>query len=370
MKATAPLVDYLAAEVTDGVTSLTGDGCWDIVAKQFRSLRMKTAHACLSVAALLAQLAACDTRAAPASAADASAAPAADASADASAAPSADEACQDWAQANCSKLNECSPPLGGEYSASPGAVVQIYQDFAGCLVREKLFCNVLIDADTTASRMQSCAKAVLPQSCGEFEVALKPTDCPAGSRPSGTPCVANVQCQSGFCRNALGPQRRTIVFSTGEPGQPGQPPCGVCSSTLPSPRPSPPGRGLDEACTRDNQYGGECNKALRCISWTCVAPLGEGALCDPGHESCDSGLRCAPGPSGPGSVCTPFVLTTARPGESCRGRDIKCIGSSYCEYQTTCGGGTADGDICHTSCVPPAQCLGGQCVLPTAASCR
>jgi hypothetical protein len=324
-------------------TRLTGEGLSDTVTRQVRPLRMKTAHFCLFVAALLPQLAACG--------------------------PSADEACQESAQAYCSKLNACS-------SATLAAQ---YGDFAVCLVREKLRCNSLVDADkdTTASRMQSCAKAVSLQSCGEYLASLKPAGCPAGSRPSGSLCNANVQCESGFCDNVPG---RSVPSA-----------CGVCSSTLPSAggqlntgcRGYTPGRGIDvdvEAVS--------CNRALLCISaptgglpGTCVVPLGEGSSCDCGtcednNGGCDwnRGLRCI------GGVCTPDA--TARPGEGCAGGQ-RCVRSSMCWSppndlaRATCVGGIADGERCFTSgyssgadCLPPARCLSGTCVVPSAATCK
>jgi hypothetical protein len=146
----------------------------------------------------------------------------------------------------------------------------------------------------------------------------------------------------------------------------------------------PPSVGgqLNTGCSRSVP----CDRALLCISaptgglpGTCVVPLGAGSscdcgACDPGRGGCDwnRGLLCI------GGVCTPEA--TARPGESSCD-DKMCVRSSICypEYPGIpggCVGGSADGERCYDSgpnaptCVPPAQCMSGICVVPSAGACR
>src|SRR5262249_35252873 len=211
----------------------------------------------------------------------------------------------------------------------------------------------------------------LPSSC-----LVKP-----GLRLDGQGCGSSWQCMSTHCEKTNGD-------------------CGVCA-----PRAAAGGAcTVDEGCTVGRVCAGQkcvmpgalgatcgdgapCRGGLYCATSattantkTCATPLGVGGSCATDSNACDfaKGVGCNPFASPP----TCAMVAAAKGGEACGIVNNtlticivlnSCNGLSLIPLSTTGTGPNpaGDGQQCTDSvhCLPPANCVGGLCRLPSSSSC-
>jgi hypothetical protein len=275
--------------------------------------------------------------------------------------------CEGFARAMCARLEACSTFL----------VVGSYGSADACIARTASTCVdglALPDSAATAFGIAGCAAALSGVSCNAlFENAL-PEACSlvAGARVDGAACVVDAQCASTRCARTAGSTR-----------------CGSCAA-----RASNEGqcvantdceRGLicasDNKCRTPAAPGASCDTTHPCgLPWVCSAgtcqpALELGAACDPTADRCDpyAALSCDYNTQ----HCAGWARSAA--GQACgytaQGL-LACVGSATCqladEWQGTCRAPAADGGACQTddaSCLAPAQCRDGVCVLGSGGDC-
>jgi hypothetical protein len=278
--------------------------------------------------------------------------------------PGPAQACQDFAEAYCGRLNACAPFL-----------MQVsYGDVATCAARAQLTCGPGLSAPgahATATDMESCARAMEVQSCDDALDNSQPSACMVpGERPEGATCGVGTQCQSGYCRSIPG----TI--------------CGKCA----------PHSAAGGPCFLD----GDCAATLVCNQNVCAGPGGPGNPCGP-SQPCLRSLACVAGtcrtPVAVGSPCTfpgdcdgthgaycDLVRHECRPtrvastGDACGlidGGVVACIRGESCasakDGQGACHATASDRAPCgpDITCMPPATCtLAARCTLPNPAACQ
>jgi hypothetical protein len=284
------------------------------------------------------------------------------------AAPTTDEACNRVAKAMCDAVGGCAQT----------ALEVLYGDKATCIARATLSCTTdqaVEGISRTAGDLVMCAQQIGTAACGDLLAGKFPDVCAVkpGTTVSGMPCGSNWQCESTYCRKTDAK-------------------CGVCG----------PRAAVGADCTVD----GGCQKGLVCANKKCVAPGGPGADCNRPNQPCRSDLYCtAPsgagkcaakvGAGGPcadnpddacdfakGVVCNPIshvceTISVAKGGQACGlGMKTICVGFiAPCSNILTggiCASPAEDGATCggNAVCVPPAECVGGVCRLPSAPECK
>lgn len=228
----------------------------------------------------------------------------------------------------------------------------------------------------TPEDVEACAESFASAECTDLFVDKLPSECLSkGSFADGEACAHDEQCKTGFCKKA----------SFGA--------CGTCEG-----RPR-----AGETCSDD----ADCESGLGCVDRRCAkrgakgercstyAPCELGLVCDASTRSCVKGepvgATCASlyDPNMvkgcdvlEGAVCDRYATvcvqaTIAMPGESCRvtqvGKAIACGGGSVCDgYE--CVAPLAVGEACTVSggvpCEYPATCENGECVVPSAKTCK
>jgi len=286
-----------------------------------------------------------------------------DGSQDAATGPTPTQACQDFAESYCGRLNACAPFL----------MEVSYGDVATCASRLALTCAPGLGAPgahATPTDMEACAQAMANQSCEDALDNSQPSACMVpGGRVDDAGCGVGTQCQSGYCRPIPG----TI--------------CGTCQ-----PHSSAGGRCVIDA---------DCSATLVCHVGACVGPGVAGSPCGP-SEPCLRSLACvngrcqAPVPAGGqcfaptdcdgthGAYCDLFQqkctpTRVAMTGEPCGLTDagaVACIRGESCgnvkDGQGTCHPTAGDRAPCgpDIACLPPASCtLAARCTLPNPAAC-
>jgi hypothetical protein len=285
--------------------------------------------------------------------------------------PTVGEACAQFATAFCGRMTTCAP-----------FVAQIlYGDRAGCETRAALGCMLdfeVSDTNHTTTDMVACAHDASNASCDGLLANDLPASCQIkpGVRLNGQGCGSSWQCTSTHCEKTNGD-------------------CGVCA----------PRAGAGGACTVD----GGCNMGLVCAAQHCVAPGALGATCGDAAP-CRGGLTCSAtsktcatplgvGAScqndsnacdfGKGIGCNGFasppkceMVAAAQGGDACgvvNGTLTLCIVLNTCpglsliplNLTSACPNPAGDGQQCSSDvhCMPPANCVGGICRLPSSASC-
>lgn len=285
-----------------------------------------------------------------------------------------DQACSDYAQLLCDKLNTCAPYfLQGAYG-----------DMATCVARAKIDCVPSFSANGTSATpdaVETCIGDAKNASCDDLIARKGPPSCNTkpGQLADGAVCGTDAQCKGALCRFA----------DTGT--------CGACSS---------PG-GAGAACARD----GDCadGQSLRCVAKKCVTSAGAGADCS-AEQPCLPSLACTGGkcatPLAAGAACQFKIgenpcdtekgyycnpktnvcaqIVTAAAGAQCgyfNDALVSCTGGSICrgadptkQQPGTCQAPAADGAACNDatgpSCLAPARCLSGVCTVTDPTSCK
>lgn len=269
----------------------------------------------------------------------------------------------------------------------------------------------LTGSTRTAEDVEACAKAVEAEECGVAPVLLAACVVQPGTLRAGSACNVDTQCQSGHC-DLLATQAKgkgcgvcLETVAEGDSCDPEHPACAIgtlCigSATDKSPRCRRaayvdenascdgyatychPGfmcasiGGAPSTCIPVHTVGGECPADAACATdtfcsettHTCANLANVGEACD-SQTPCKSGLGC----DSTTKTCAP--LTFAEPG-------VKCGGSVACR-EGVCGQGTGaptcpalveDGKGClegaHMTCLAPATCIAGACVMQTTATCQ
>jgi hypothetical protein len=295
----------------------------------------------------------------------------------------AQQACQDQANARCTRLQACAP----------GKMQTEFGDQGTCEARYALSCTNALAAPSTGATpagTEACAQAYAGWECTDFlndEHVLPACAQATGSVAAGGTCGFNGQCQSGFC--AIAPSSR----------------CGTCAA--------PPAPG--DSCAQLTS----CGPGLTCTAdtQTCVVPAVQGAACGKGAP-CGAGLSCVgeqpaksvqgacqPAGAKAGATCDPTQqtapncdhnqglacntltmqcarLVVADGGQPCGTNDVNdqtalCSASGVCTGATpgnpgTCTAAAADGASCSAQggpgCMFPARCVTSTC-QPSSSSC-
>lgn len=300
-----------------------------------------------------------------------------------------EKACNDLAQAECTKRMTCS---GGD------SVTRVFGTMENCVARELLGCTNGLSAPQTGNTpglVESCAAAFASYACADFFNNNPPALCvAAGSRATGAACAFNGQCASSYCQGLKNSS------------------CGTCQAP-PSPGASCTSSscwhgqtclGTTMICAADGALNGSCDASDPCgYGLTCVGAVaststpgtcqaaGEatGAACGGTMPGCDgtSGLFCG-GPSGSKTCMSITYVADGMPcGDLSSTSHAECVaggcytstGSAGSGQTGTCKSDTADGTACDTvlgpGCLTPARCVisgdgsAGTCEIPLGATC-
>jgi hypothetical protein len=252
---------------------------------------------------------------------------------------SADDACTQYAQAQCGKLQSCSSAVAAEGVNILSNYDSLNQGDYSCLTRIKNDCSNRLKAPgngNNATLTEQCTAAYPALSCQDlFDNVPAATCAPAGLRASGQPCVVAGQCASAYCSG-----NKTAV-------------CGTCAV--------PPAAGSScaaSACA----HGQICNPILQ----VCQDSLMAGMPCDGANASevnCASGLTCS------GPVGSKTCVEAAAAGAACGGTGPLCprfqglaclgpVGSKVCADIVYVGDGQPCGTLDDGT---RADCLAGEC---------
>jgi len=290
-------------------------------------------------------------------------------------AATAAQACADFADAKCQKLQSCAPFL----------VQRDFGDLATCTARFELECPSGLAANGSTlmpGALDTCAHAFQAESCSAYLADYASNDNPpacafSGSLPLGAACADDDQCASGFCRHLA--SKGCGVCGTRSPVG------GACGSASDCERTGLTCVGgscvvmalLGEACDPTTR---PCTALLYCpIGGTCVGLLGQGGTCNPNvGTQCDSnrGFYCSLI-----SVCTETPISAVGDpcGSSADGAVTLCGASGFCRTDDgstlgTCEAAAPEGAACDAvagpSCMPPAACLDGVCIIFDPATCH
>jgi len=281
--------------------------------------------------------------------------------------PTVQQACGAFGQTLCSRLNDCAP--------------FIFQIFYGttttCRERVELSCTKdfeVPETNHTTTEMAACATAANTATCDDLLADNFPEPCriKPGPRLNGEGCGSSWQCMSTHCEK-----------TTGDCGTcaPRQAASGTCTVTE--------GCTLGLVCTNGkcvnpSALGGACDANTPCRGGNtycnanmCAARLGAGSSCAGNSEACDfgSGVGCNVLSAAP--TCQP--VASAQGGQPC---GIVNGTLTICQLVNDCAGATLmqpgacvapsqDGTACSMghNCLPPANCVGGLCRLPSTGSC-
>jgi len=260
------------------------------------------------------------------------------------------------------------------------------------------FSRAALDAclQAIATGTADCARGVDPLACLDYLQGRTPTGGACGASPECAPgswCEVATLGGCGTCKAVagVGQSCASNVCAHGL----------ECFALGNTEKCAPVTADLGAAC--GTATTGLCRGRLQCAgtsTFTCVAPAGAGATCDPAgeradcnvHEGqvCDADDVCAPIEiSAPGDTCgeqAPTHLCDSRSrcdtatrkcvalpiaSEACSA-SIPCADGAYCGNDLVCHADVAQGGACATSsqCVAPLFCIGGSCQpLAFAASC-
>jgi hypothetical protein len=284
--------------------------------------------------------------------------------------PTVEQACTMMAEALCGRFANCAPV----------AVPLFYGDMATCLQRAKLGCTKeqeVTDIARTTGDIVACADAAGRATCDDLLANNFPAACQPkpGARIDGEGCGSSLQCASTHCE---------------KPAMD----CGLCAPRHP----------VNGDCTSDDG----CVSGLVCANKKCVMPGALGAGCSD-NQPCRGNLYCSTSTkvcaqrAGAGTACggDPGIcdlfhgagcnifaiqanqkcetLTVAAGGRPCgilNGALTFCVQGNMCAGASlaspgVCASPAGDGETCDNNvhCLPPANCVGGRCRLPSVGSC-
>lgn len=285
--------------------------------------------------------------------------------------PTVEEACAQFATAFCGRLEACAPFVGQV----------LYGDRTMCESRAALGCMLdleVADSNHTPTDMVACAHDASNASCADLLANDLPTSCQIkpGLRQNGQGCGSSWQCASTHCEKSSSD-------------------CGVCAPRSAAGGSCTVDEGCDlglvcatQRCVAPGALNAPCGDAAPCrggltcsaANKMCVTPLGVGASCENDKNACDfaKGVGC----NGFASPARCEMVASAKGGEACGIVNNtlticivlnSCNGISLIPLQTmgTCPNPAGDGQQCNDNvhCLPPANCVGGLCRLPSSGSC-
>ena len=276
-----------------------------------------------------------------------------------------------YIDAVCEKINKCYPTT----------LLVAYGTVEECKSRGRLasiYADELDGSTVTPEQIGDCMGAVNDASCEEV-FSTTPTACQIkGSLKDGTPCAADLQCESGQCDTS------------------GSGDCGVCKSRNP--------KGSSCESSIDCDYGLDCSTSGVCVEQpkagdscetvSCQGPLvctgadgaktcanspAAGEACDPNSITAPKcspylGLICSSS-----GVCAKFGFAdVGQPCGSVNGGYVLCSGGDCVvpsgKTQGTCAAKIADGASCGGDipgeCETPADCVNGKCTIFNPSTCN
>jgi hypothetical protein len=248
-----------------------------------------------------------------------------------------------------------------------------YGDIDTCVAREKLACSGYNGKGVvlTGLELQDCATSLKATSCEDLLAGVLPATCKKpGALENGSACSGDYQCKSGACEYTVAGGCGACVPVTKNVGES----CAAsrCADGLTC---------IGRQCVRLGKLGGSCDAqrvpcatGLVCAGGKCQTPVAsEDGACNPDESTCDllGGFYC----SRAESKCKAIVLHME--GDSC-GLQANvfqaCQGGASCVSENgsqVCGAAPKEGESCGPgrTCLLPATCVAGTCVLPGQKTC-
>jgi hypothetical protein len=285
--------------------------------------------------------------------------------------------------------------------------------FYGDRERFGTYCRRVVDAPgaTDANRaLAACASTIASATQACDDSSFSSTECTTmtGTRPSGTPCAADAQCKSGWCKGAS-----SLLGNRDSSGAPAALACGTCTDEIPvheacgSPADRctegpcvcfPSGAGtngcnclgsLGASNSRHSDLGGPCTGDSECVvpnvchAGKCAVPLLDGAPCLDSESARSGGKGDGCARTAMCDIFTPMrcvTRITGGSGHACDGvirtcRVGTCVHTNPSTSFGTCSVVIPDGQPCDPNdqtrtCDEFAQCIGGTCVGFDPGACR
>lgn len=306
-----------------------------------------------------------------------------------SAAYTADEACTQFVDMLCAKVQTCAPAF----------MTLGYGDVATCKTRAMLECKQGLVAPSTATTpndIVACVNDAKTATCSALLDNAPPASCLAkpGGIDEGKPCATDSQCKTAFC--AINADKELCGVCAAKPAEGGKCNRGKCPQGLSCAR--------NDTCAKVVADGGVCDDTKpcslgsSCFGGKCTKDQAvEGAACDPELKTaagCDllQGFICLPGVKqcmkaqivGVGKECGADVdmatfkvksFTVCEKAGYCKGVDFA---AKPPVFKGTCVQAAADGEACipdadsfkGPGCIEPAECVGNVCRLPDSSACK
>jgi hypothetical protein len=292
------------------------------------------------------------------------------------------QACADFANARCGRIQTCSPTAVMIHYGVLGTCVSIATQY--CLAAA-----AAPETGTTLAGLEACVSHVSDWACGDAIFGKNPPpQCmmATGGLPTGASCAIPTQCQTGFCSTVPGAA------------------CGVCA---PAPVAGDSCASLTTCgpnfvctsgkCEPYSAAGGACSATLPCDpGLSCVFPTGmttgtcqpavttSGTSCVSKGAGCDlwAGLAC----NSTSLVCDPLML--GNDGDQCgyvnlqntaclNGICVGIVGAMPGTCSTYAALGAACDLVSGPFCVPPSRCVAtsdggttGSCLVADATKCH
>jgi hypothetical protein len=269
-------------------------------------------------------------------------------------------ACADLGAAVCARLEACAPFL----------LQLTYGNAATCAARYAAACTPALGANgttATPTQLEACVQAVNAETCDDALDNAELSACDfMGTLADGAVAGSGLQCQAGYCPPISGSA------------------CCQCTARV----------GVGSACSIDK----DCSAGLICYQSACTKPAASGATCSTSQpclytDACIGGT-CQPALTN-GATCQTTFDCDFDHGWYCNAQTLKCAQAQAAGGGSPCGningnfiacsaGGqcingacmaaAADGAACNAQsgppCMQPAQCVMGNCMLPSPSMCH
>jgi hypothetical protein len=309
-------------------------------------------------------------------------------------APSTMQACQDLANAQCTKRLSCS----NSQNTAGASIVHTFGSLENCVMQETLACTNGLSAPKTgnnAALVESCATAYSTYSCNDFFNNNPPSVCaPTGPGANGTACSFNAQCTSGYCSGTKNALCGSCAVAPSAGDSCASSSCGHGQSCVASTEQCEPVGSAASSCTDDTP----CGNGLSCVGndtatstpGTCMAAVAQlSASCGGAMAGCNGteGLFCAGASGAKTCIAITYVGDGMPCGDISASEHVECIaggcytttGSAGTGDTGTCRADVTDGSPCDTAlgpaCQTPARCVlagtgtSGTCTAPVSTSC-
>ena len=256
------------------------------------------------------------------------------------------QACTNFANAFCDRLQVCSSFV----------MSVLYGDATTCKSRWVLSCLPnfgITGTSATPARTSSCAQSIPNIACDKFINGDFPTECLAapGQVPLGGGCGDDAQCTTSFCArsatSACGTCQPTTIV--GDPCIQGS--CSVATNTV------CPAGGTKCIKPKAGKVGDACTAQEEC-------DVGNQVGCNTVTSKTCIALTLSTGTCGANNPLSPTSVAVCGNGGTCSG-----------PFAGSCAPVAQDGQACMTGdtgshCRFPAKCIGGTCVVPDPGTCK